>query len=58
MKNRLDAQGGCIQELRNANHGLQAENDKLKDKIRHLEAQIKELQKQKCRQAPRFKNML
>ena len=49
MKHRLDAQGGTIQELRNANHALQAENDKLKDKITQLEAQIKELQKQKCR---------
>ena len=49
MKNRLDAQGGTIQELRNVIHGQQAENDKLKDKIRQLEAQIKELQKQKCK---------
>lgn len=47
MKARLDAQGGTIQELRVANANLQAENDRLKEKIRQLEGQIKELQKQK-----------
>ena len=47
MKARLDSQGGTISELRAANAALQADNDRLQDKIRTLEGLIKDLQRQK-----------
>ena len=47
MKGRLDAQDGTIAELRNANNRLQADNDKLQDKIRELDGKLRDATKEK-----------
>ena len=51
MKGRLDAQDGTIAELRNANNRLQADNDKLQDKIRELDGKLRDATKEKGMEA-------
>ena len=53
MKGRLDAQDGTIAELRNANNRLQADNDKLQDKIRELDGKLRDATKEKGKEAYR-----